>query len=101
MKPKRKELKNLLKKLAIEIKETKSKHKEVQRKQRGGGSDYEWSLHRKSYDYRHYHIAYSELRGKTRDQIEKPKEDNLPNEDIIASIKKEYFDEPETLCISA
>lgn len=37
-----------------------------------------------------YHIAYCELRGRTRDQIEKPREDNPPNESFIQRIKTEY-----------
>ena len=48
-------------------------------------------------DYRCHHIAYCELRGKTRDQIEKPKEFNEPNEKLIALIKQEFAWTPEEI----
>ena len=41
-------------------------------------------------DFRHNHIAYCELRGRTRDQIEIPNTNNLPNEAVIKRIKEEY-----------
>lgn len=101
MGPKRLELKNYLKELAIEIREFKTKHKEIQRENCGGGSEYLPDIYHRQVTYRHHHIAYSELRGKTRDQIEKPRENNLPNEDRIKKIKEKYFDEQTTLCASA
>jgi len=42
------------------------------------------------YTYRHHHIAYCELRGKTREQIEKPRQYNNPNETEIKRIKTAY-----------
>lgn len=93
MKPRRLELKNWLKNTAIEIRELKNKHNETQRRCKSGGSIYFGDLQDKSYEYRHYHIAYSELRGKKREQIEKPREDNLPDEKFIEKIKVKYFDE--------
>jgi hypothetical protein len=39
-------------------------------------------------DYRHYHIAYCEVRGRTREQIEKPAEGNEPDERRIDMIKR-------------
>jgi len=39
--------------------------------------------------FRHQHIAYCELRGRKRKQIEIPREDNEPDEDWIDRIKKE------------
>jgi hypothetical protein len=101
MGPKRLELKNYLKELAVEIREYKDKHKEVQRQNKGGGSKYIGEIYHRQYLYRHHHIAYSELRGKTREQIEKPKENNKPNEKVIEKIKKDYFDEPQALCVGA
>lgn len=101
MRPKRLELKNYLKELAVEIREYKEKHKEIQRQNGGGGSGYIGDLYRRQYLYRHHHIAYSELRGRTRDQIERPKEDNKPNEKVIAQIKEKFFDEPQALCVGA
>lgn len=94
------QLKNWLKNEAVEIKEAKKELKEAQRSSNSSG-ELMFSLFMQRRNYRHYHIAYSEMRGKTRDQIERPREDNLPNEDLIAKIKKDYFDEPKTLCASA
>jgi len=99
MKPKRKELKNLLITKAVEIKETRKIHKENQ--QHRSDNDLMWPLYKLSQEYRHYHIAYSELNGRTREQIERPRDNNLPNEDKIKRIKEEYFDEQKTLCISS
>jgi len=43
-----------------------------------------------SVKFRHQHIAYCELRGRTRDQIEVPREDNKPDQDWIDRLKKEW-----------
>ncbi len=56
------------------------------------------------YYFRHYHIAYCELRGRTREQIEKPGEFNKPNERFIDEIKKgilDKYEEQKALCASA
>ena len=45
-----------------------------------------------SYEFRHNHIAYCELRGRTREQIERPGENNLPNEDYITKIKTSWME---------
>ncbi len=74
-----KEIKESQKKLAIEIRLKKSKRK-------GSKYGYVSGLGRDSYRYRHYHIAYSELRGRTREQIEQ-KCDEPPNESWIQEIK--------------
>jgi len=41
-------------------------------------------------EYRHRHIALSELRGRSRDEIENPRECNLPKERLIKKYKDEY-----------
>ena len=99
MKTKRLELKQWLKKEGLRIKETRIKHKNNQRSK--NNNDLMCYLFSMSRDYRHYHIAYSELRGHTRSEIENPRDNNLPNEDWISSIKKKYYDEQETLRNSA
>ena len=43
-----------------------------------------------SWEFRHHHIAYCELRGRTRDQIEIPGEKNLPNNNYVNEIKAEW-----------
>ena len=99
MRPKMKKLKYWLITHGTEIRETRKIHKENQRKH--NDNSLAWKLSAMSSHYRHHHIAYSELRGKTREQIENPREDNLPNEDIINSIKEKYWDEPQVICASA
>ena len=48
------------------------------------GTDYD------SYLFRHNHIAYCELRGRTRSQIEVPRDGNEPSESLIEKIKNEW-----------
>ena len=100
MRPKMKELKYWLITHATEIRETRKVLKETQRNN-GASWKFQSRLHSMTKDYRHHHIAYSELRGKTREQIENPREDNLPSEDWIKEIKDKYWDEPQTICVSA
>jgi hypothetical protein len=99
MKTKRLELKLWLKSEGSRIKAIRNKHKNNQRLNNDNGLM--CKLFMASRDYRHHHIAYSELRGRTRSEIENPREGNLPNEDWILSIKEKYFDEQETLRNSA
>jgi len=100
MRPKMKKLKYWLVTHATEIRETRKVLKETQRNY-GPAWKLQYRLTSMTKDYRHHHIAYSELRGKTREQIENPREDNLPNEDWIKEIKEKYWDEPKTICASA
>lgn len=46
-----------------------------------------WKISYTRYNYRHQHIAYCEVRGRTREQIEKPKDTNLPKEKLIQEYK--------------
>jgi hypothetical protein len=82
-------LKGELKELAKEIKYWKSKRK---LRNRGNNllSDIHLRLRRRKYEFRHRHIAYCELNGRKREEIEQPALDNLPNEDYIESIKAEH-----------
>jgi len=96
------ELKTDLKGKAKKIKADRQEHKQQQREQNDHSMG--WEVYKLSRDFRHHHIAYCELRGRTRDQIEQPREGNEPNEKLIDSIKSEYKDEygdQETLRISA
>jgi len=43
-----------------------------------------------SVTFRHQHIAYCELRGRLRDQIEIPAKNNKPDQDWINNIKEEW-----------
>ena len=91
-------LKQLIKDKAQAIRETRIRLKEEQR----NGSGYKAAtmqiglLHLKL-DYRHHHIAYCELRGRTREQIERHTREDTPalNENQINSIKEAYAWEAE------
>jgi len=93
------ELKNWLKSAGIEIRILKNTHKDNQRNHKFNIHTL-YDLNSLQREYRHKHIAYSELRGKTRDQIEKPRQGNEPSESLIQKFKDEYREE-ETICISA
>lgn len=54
-----------------------------------------WKLDSLRYRYRHEHIAYCEVRGRTRQQIETPKDDNKPNEEDIQEYKNKLLAELE------
>ena len=66
----KKELKVELKSLAEKIKESKVELKKYQRENGGYDGGFYMSLYRLKYEYRHRHIAYSQLRGKTYEEIE-------------------------------
>lgn len=53
----------------------------------------DWQIRKLGQEYRHWHIAICERRGRTRDQIESPREDNLPNEKEIERIKQQVDQE--------
>lgn len=95
--PKLKEFKQWLKGTAVEIRKTRKIHKEHQRKH-GGSGDWriQGKLKRLSWDYRHHHIAYSELRGRKYEQIEQPREGNEPDWGEIAVIESRYKTEEVT-----
>jgi len=99
MRPKMKELKYWLITHATEIRETRKLLKDAQRNSKATWR-FRGDIIRMVPEYRHHHIAYSEMKGRSREQIERPREDNLPNENWIEEIKKEYWDEPKTLCVS-
>lgn len=73
------ELRDKIEQLTKEIRTLKSTRKEH--------PDGVPGLWRAKYDFRHYHIAASELRGKTREQIEIPTRAYPVNEDMIKTIK--------------
>jgi hypothetical protein len=86
-----KEVKEHLKLTGKEIRQNKNKRPFENR-----GNTPLWEIENKieelKYNYRHHHIAYCELRGRTREQIERPSSDNTPNENYITNIKKEILD---------
>jgi len=91
-------LKTYLKQTAVQIRETRAKYKEAQQANLIRVANKElFHLLCLSEDYRHHHIAYCELRGKTRDQIEQPRDNNAPNEFKIKEIKNQYAWTPEEI----
>lgn len=93
------ELKQELKDLARDIRFGKSKRKP---KSRIGLTPEQLNVwqrtERNRYVFRHKHIAYCQLRGRQRYEIERPAKDNLPNESWIKEI---MADHAEDVCVSA
>jgi hypothetical protein len=86
-----KEMKAISNGLSDKIKETKANFKESQRT--GTYNQYIkilFDLNHLQWEFRHFHIARCELRGRTREEIEKPSEHNLPSEKHIQKIKDEW-----------
>jgi hypothetical protein len=89
-----KQLKIQLKELSGEIRKERSAFRLEQSSISKGAGSYEaqWKLFCKlehaKYEFRHRHIVRCLLRGRTRDQIEKPKH-NQPNEDYIKKLLEE------------
>lgn len=89
------------KELATAIRKARTEHKETQR----GNLKKEpiWKtearLKHLQYEYRHHHIAYCELRGRSRIQIEQKLRDCTPrpNESYINQLKEEYAWTPEEI----
>ena len=93
------------KKLAQEIRKLKSQRKE-------SDCGYVRNLEMYRDDYRHHHIAYCELRGRTREQIEIPRKGNEPNNGYVDTIKEKWLNklreyeqaqevDHEALCVSS
>ena len=94
-------LKESIKKLAREIRGTRYQFRESQRNRKTNHKLLR-QLETLRYEFRHHHIAYCELRGRTRDQIEtKPqstrKQVKHTNENYINKIKEAYAWTPEEI----
>ena len=88
------ELKALIKGQAKEIKDSRRQTKERQKAHKYAGHLQSLLVDLKR-DARHHLIAYAELKGKTRDQIEKPRNGNAPDEFAIARIKEAFTEIPD------
>lgn len=99
-KEKREELRKWFRETAEEIRAYRRKFKEHCKS--GFTTDWSWrdssAQWKLSHDFRHRHIAYCLLRGRKREQIEKPREHNLPNEKLIQKYIDEFSTGPETIC---
>lgn len=99
MNTKIKELKAELKDLAIKINAGKIKLKEYQRAHGGNHGIDGCALLKTQIEYRHKHIAYCILRGRTIDQIEnKNREGNEPNQDLINEYWEYAYEE--AICVN-
>ena len=93
------ELKKIVKSSSQDIKSKRDELKELQRKRAGRSAPLmQAELMSLTWGHRHHQIAYSELLGRSRDQIETPNENNNPSEPMIRAIKERFNDE--SLCIS-
>jgi hypothetical protein len=82
-------VKKTLKKQAQEIREIKSTRKDENLR----NPDYQCQLYCLKRGYRHLHIAYCEVKGRTRDQIEVPGEFNFVSENWIDKHKKRILED--------
>lgn len=95
------EVKEQLKTWAKEIRLLKISRKQDKRENREL-YEIEGDIFKLKYKYRHCHIAYCEMRGTSREKIEKPAENNWPNENEIGKIKKEWISKiDENVCVSS
>lgn len=87
--------------LAVKIRALKSSRKQGNRKGRPL-YQIEADVDTNKYKYRHVHIAYCEMRGRTRDEIEKPRIDNPASQSRIDKYKKEWMEQiDEDVCAVA
>jgi len=87
--------------IAREIKQLKASRKQGKRNGRQLWN-IESDIWRRKFTYRHTHIAYCEFRGRSRHEIECPREDNLPVQGKIDAIKNEWTEQiEENVCVSA
>jgi len=91
-------LKKYLKEEAALIKTNRVELKTFQKQNNGYDNGFFKKIKSLSTNYRHYHIAYSLLKGKNYNQIEKPSENNKPDMSFIEEIKNAYT---ENVCVSA
>ena len=88
------QLKTELKGLAKRIRQNKIVLKNYQREHFGNQGAMGYALRRLQWEYRHKHIAYCLLRGRTIEQIENThREGNEPNVTLINKYYEEYCEE--------
>ena len=96
-----KALKAELKSLAKSIRATKHEINENLKNNTGNAYKFQWELPTLRNNFRHKHIAYCLLRGRTMEQIE-PKTNNAPDEKLIKEIMDAHTNKAtETLCAGA
>jgi hypothetical protein len=84
-------LRNELKQLATELRNDKAEIKKAQRSSSGEACTLQYRILAKKRTYRHRHIAYCLLRGRTYEQIEPHcRKGNEPDQNLIREIINEY-----------
>jgi hypothetical protein len=94
------EFKELLKIKALDIKKINQEIKDLQRQRNYLAGNQQNNLRSMSKDFRINHIAYCELRGKSREEIEIPKLANklsIWDEQYISQLKSQYTFEREAI----
>lgn len=88
-------MKDALKERAIEIRTLRAEMKKLQRAGDIKASTLQFNLdYKASYQYRHMHIAYCEMRGTPYERIEpKVREGNEPDRTQIDHYKEQYSEE--------
>ena len=91
-------LKEELKKIAVEIKEVKIETKKIQ-KQYGYAGNLQYSILKLKRKFRNKHIVYCLLKGRKYEEIEcKVRDGNEPNWTIIKKIQEEYSETTQNVC---
>jgi len=100
-------IKEELKKLAQQIRESKVNLKDKQRKGTASYKDH-WSVSTLKSQFRHRHIAYCLVKGKLYEQIERPRLGNEPDAksiefhmNEIKQILEKYYAPKEDVCSSS
>jgi hypothetical protein len=88
---KRMQMKQDLKDLAVKIRNGKSGRK-PKNLNKSNEKDYNKLVWNRT-KFRYIHIAYCLMRGRTMEQIERPREDNIPREDQIKKYIELYSPE--------
>lgn len=86
---KTKELRRAQGLLAARISEAR---KEYRQEQREGRYPPSWSLLRDIALFRHKHIGYSLARGRSYEEIEKPRQDHKPDAKEVEKYRQEYLE---------
>jgi len=84
-----KAMKEVTKAITLQIKTSKNLVNQLMREGKSSWKE-KYQLDDLRCEFRHFHIARCEMRGRTRDEIEKPGENHLPNEEKINNIKFEW-----------
>lgn len=93
------EVKEQLKVWAKEIR----KHKRSRKQDKRNGRELweiESDIYHLKWDFRHHHIAYCEIRGRSREEIECPRKDNPASQHHIDRLKEKWASEiDEDVCV--